>query len=151
MGMYSERKVLKPASDKTSAWPPSRERPGEGDGLRKEVSICLGYVSFISYIPYSRVARNLIPFLQYTYMTATKKFLPLQLLRTTSSSFCAKSVIMLLAKMSSKIWSTRMRGYCPSLPANICTRVIFRACRNSRTSVILLISFTKCTRSIHNR
>ncbi|EUC31216.1 hypothetical protein COCCADRAFT_6885 [Bipolaris zeicola 26-R-13] len=43
VGMYSWRKVLKPASDKTSAWPPSRERPGDGNRLWKDVAIYLGY------------------------------------------------------------------------------------------------------------
>ncbi|PVI00133.1 FAD-binding domain-containing protein [Periconia macrospinosa] len=43
VGMYNWRKVLKPVSDKTSAWPPSRERPGDGDRLWKDVAIYLGY------------------------------------------------------------------------------------------------------------
>lgn len=64
VGMYSWRKVLKPASDKTSAWPPSRERPGDGNRLWKDVAIYLGYVSLVPYLDCPRVARNLISFLR---------------------------------------------------------------------------------------
>ncbi|KPI45304.1 6-hydroxy-D-nicotine oxidase [Cyphellophora attinorum] len=43
VGMYNWRKTMKPASNKTSAWPPSREQPGDGYRLWKDVAVYLGY------------------------------------------------------------------------------------------------------------
>lgn len=63
VGMYNWTKVLKPVSDKTSAWPPSREQPGDGNRLWKDIAIYLGYVSFVPYLIYPLVPRKLISFL----------------------------------------------------------------------------------------
>lgn len=150
VGMYNWSKVLKPVSDRTSAWPPSRERPGDGDRLWKDVAIYLGYVSFVPCLKISSSSTE-SNFISATDMVTKKNLLLLWLLRTTLSGSCAKSIIMLLAKMSSKVWSTRMRGCCPSSPANTCTRTITLACRKSRQSMILLMSSIKSIRSRYDR
>lgn len=133
LGMYSWRKTLKPVSDKTSAWPPSRERPGDGDRLWKDVAIYLGYVfPFIRFPLSFKLPSNgkLISNFSSSYgtdMTTKKKLLLPWRLPRTWLNYCAKSIVMLLAKMSSKASSTRMRACCQSSPANTCTRTIFLA------------------------